>query len=327
MQTLRPIMDFDHYSAPVAKAIYFVLLQEIFKPLFDILQEKEVRNSKAINLIQALKSGRIQYVDGLFIGLLNSWISKELRGIGARYNKTRKAYSLDRAALPPDLIVAVSEANLIAKEKLKKVDDFLKAIEDRKLALPNLSPFFDKTFDGLNTQFQKTTGKLTGKDIEIPMSERVKEQITEAYTKNLDFYIDKWQKEQVLKLRLQVSKNVQAGFRAEKLIEQIQQEKKISYNKAKFLAKQETSLMVSKYRQIRYEEVGVRKYIWSTSKDERVRASHKVLQGRVFRFDQPPVTDLHTMQRNNPGEDFGCRCVAIPVLSTTEVMEGEYAKL
>ncbi len=324
MITLKPLYDFDSYSAPIAKAIYQMLFQEIFAPLFEILESSDSReNASTTALKQALTSGRLQYVDGFFIGSLTSKISKDLRGIGATFNKLKKAYKLDRSHLPPDLLAAISDANLIAKAKLKKVDDFLRAIEGRKLQLPELDPFFGNTITGLNKQFKSTTRKLTGKELEIPLAPRFAEQLKEAYVENLDLYINKWQEEQVLRLRQAVSKNVQQGFRAEKLIEQIQTEKGVSYNKAKFLAKQETSLMVSKYRQIRYEEVGVRKYIWSTSHDARVRHDHRLLQGKIFRFDQPPVTDLHTMARNNPGEDYGCRCVAIPVLSNMEVLTKE----
>lgn len=285
---------------------------------------REQMNGKTTSLIEALKSGRLQYVNGLFIGPVNASISRELRSIGAIYNKVKKAYKLDRGSLPPYLISVISDANLIAKEKLKKVDDFLKSIDGRKLALPELDPFFGNTISGLNKQFQSTTRKLTGQDIEIPLAERFKEQLAEGYTTNLDMYINNWQEEQVLRIKAKVSDNVQAGFRADRLITDIQAEKQVSYNKAKFLARQETSLMVSKYRQIRYEDVGVTKYQWSTSHDERVRPAHKALQGKIFRFDQPPVTDLHTMARNNPGEDYNCRCVAIPVLSNMEILEKQY---
>ncbi len=152
------------------------------------------------------------------------------------------------------------------------------------------------------------------------------EQLKDDYTENLDLYIQKWHDEQILRLRKKVSENVQQGFRAENLIADIQAEKKVSYNKAKFLAKQETSLMVSKYRQVRYEDAGINRYMWSTSRDQRVRHDHRELQGKIFRFDQPPVTDKNTGARNNPGEDFNCRCVAIPVLSTVNMLELETAK-
>ncbi len=326
MQQLKPIYDHDSYSAQITKVIYQTLYTEIFAPIIEMLKEDNQKvNASTTILKDALRSGRIQYVDGFFTGPLNARISKELREIGAKYNKTRKAFALNRSQLPQDVMVAISEGNIKAAELQRKVDDFLRAIESKKLALPNLDPFFGDTLDGLNKQFQRTSKQLTGESIEIPLRPDLMDELKDAYTANLNLYIDKWKDEQVLKLRQKVSQNVQAGFRAQRLVEDIQAQKGVSYNKAKFLARQETSLMVSKYRQIRYEDLGIRKYQWSTSHDERVRPAHKALQGKVFRFDQPPVTDLHTMARNNPGEDYNCRCVAIPVLSNYEVLEKNYA--
>ncbi|GAG93926.1 unnamed protein product, partial [marine sediment metagenome] len=71
---------------------------------------------------------------------------------------------------------------------------------------------------------------------------------------------------------------------------------------------------VSEYKQQRYLDIGITKYEWSTSNDERVRDDHKQLDGKIFSFKTPPVVDRRTGRRANPAEDFGCRCVAIPIL-------------
>jgi len=327
MKTLKPIYDRDAYSAPIAKEIYYALYLAIFAPLFQIMEGKPtVENASSRYLVQALRSGKLQYVNGFFIGQLNSNLSKELRGIGAVYNKVKKAYKLETGDLPQDVLLAITEGNIEAKAKLRQVEDFLKAVEGQKIKVGDLTPLFGKTLQGLDKQFETTTKKVTGKELGIPLRPELVEKLKDDYTENLDLYIQKWHDEQILRLRQKVSSNVQQGFRAENLIQDIQAEKKVSYNKAKFLAKQETSLMVSKYRQVRYEDAGVNKYMWSTSKDSRVRDAHRHLQGRIFRFDQPPVTDPATGARNNPGEDFNCRCVAIPVLSTVNMLEFDYAE-
>ena len=46
-------------------------------------------------------------------------------------------------------------------------------------------------------------------------------------------------------------------------------------------------------------------YIWETQNDNRVRSSHAERQGKVFCRKNPP-------EGGNPGEDYGCRCRAIP---------------
>ena len=46
-------------------------------------------------------------------------------------------------------------------------------------------------------------------------------------------------------------------------------------------------------------------YIWRTSGDNKVRASHAANNGKIFAWDNPPET-------GHPGEDYNCRCTAEP---------------
>jgi SPP1 gp7 family putative phage head morphogenesis protein len=52
----------------------------------------------------------------------------------------------------------------------------------------------------------------------------------------------------------------------------------------------------------------VEEYVWSTSRDERVRPSHSAKDGKRFKWNDPPSDTGH------PGNEIQCRCVAIPVL-------------
>lgn len=47
------------------------------------------------------------------------------------------------------------------------------------------------------------------------------------------------------------------------------------------------------------------RYVWRTQRDERVRPSHRVNDGRILSRSNPPDT-------GHPGEDYNCRCEAIP---------------
>lgn len=326
MQKLKPIYDHDKYSKEMETAIFKNLYYAIFSQLFQILNiPKSQQNAKTTQLEEALKTGKLKYQNGFFVGRLNAALSKQLRGIGATYNRTRKAYSLALANLPQDIKLAVREGQELARAQLRQVEDYLKAIEGRKLTPMELEPFFGSTVTALDKQFHTTTKRVTGADLEIPIADRLKDKLKKEYTENLQMYVQDWHDEQVLRLKKQVAKNVSEGFRAEKLVDSIVAERGVTWRKAQFLARQETSLMVSKYRQIRYEEIGIQKYQWSTSHDLRVRHDHRELNGRIFRYDEPPITDKSTGARNNPGEDYNCRCVAIPVLTTRDVLEREYA--
>lgn len=325
MNTLKPIYDYDSYSNPIAQVIYSALYHDLFAPLLEIFAPSK-ENAKAGALVSAIRSGRLHYDGRFFSGALNVAITKELRGIGAVYNKTRKAYALETSSLPQDILIAIRDAQEAVKDQQRKVEEFLAKAKTQKMPKLDFSPFFNKTVDGLDKQFHITTKNVTGKDLEVPLADYLKKDLKEQYTDSLDLYIQGWRDEQITRLREKVTKNVAQGYRAESLVNVIQAEKGVTLAKAKFLAKQETSLMTSKYRELRYKDIGLDRYRWSTSHDGRVRKDHRHLQGKVFSYNEPPITNQATGARNNPGEDFGCRCVAIPVIELGKLVENEYAR-
>jgi len=77
--------------------------------------------------------------------------------------------------------------------------------------------------------------------------------------------------------------------------------------RAKLIARDQVSKLNGQVTQERQKSLGVDKYIWRTSLDERVRDTHLILEGRTFSWDDPPDV-------GHPGEDFQCRCTAEPVL-------------
>lgn len=60
--------------------------------------------------------------------------------------------------------------------------------------------------------------------------------------------------------------------------------------------------------QARQEAAGCEEYVWRTMRDDRVRPTHVANEGRVFRYDSPPVIT------GAPGHDINCRCIALGVL-------------
>lgn len=58
---------------------------------------------------------------------------------------------------------------------------------------------------------------------------------------------------------------------------------------------------------------GIEKYRWETSRDERVRSEHRVLDGQIFSWDKPPISTKNGA-RYHPRQGFNCRCDAIPII-------------
>ena len=92
------------------------------------------------------------------------------------------------------------------------------------------------------------------------------------------------------------------------LAAQIKDLGKTTEKRAMFIARDQSSKLNAALTQARHEDVGIKKYMWSTSLDERVRDSHADKEGLVFEYANPPADTGH------PGHDFNCRCVQIPVL-------------
>lgn len=81
---------------------------------------------------------------------------------------------------------------------------------------------------------------------------------------------------------------------------------------ARFIARDQMAKLNSELTRMQQEDAGVSQYTWSDSGDGRVRQRHKELNGKVFRWDNPPIVDKKTGRRCHPGQDYRCRCCAIP---------------
>jgi SPP1 gp7 family putative phage head morphogenesis protein len=191
-----------------------------------------------------------------------------------------------------------------------------------------------KTVDSMEAGF-KTVAKAL--EVQPELDARSREKLASEYSDNLKLYIQKFADQEIFSLREAVEENAREGYRFDKLIPKIKQRYGVSVRKAKFLARNETSIFMSKYHEQRYGEAGITDYIWSTSHDARVRpalfltpneraesGNHRVLDGRTFSFSNPPVVDPPTGRKANPGQDYNCRCVAIPVLGDKPAARKEY---
>lgn len=104
------------------------------------------------------------------------------------------------------------------------------------------------------------------------------------------------------------------GVRVEEVRQKIEARLGVVRSRAALIARDQTLKLYAKIQRERQQQAGIAEYVWSTSEDERVRHSHADLEGLTFRWDDPPIVDWQTMRRCHPGEDFQCRCAAIPVL-------------
>lgn len=104
-----------------------------------------------------------------------------------------------------------------------------------------------------------------------------------------------------------------AGKTAAEIGRQIQASYNVSKSHARFIARDQMAKLNARITQQQQTDAGITEYVWRTVGDGRVRESHRHLNGKRFKYNDPPVVDPKTGRRANPGEDYQCRCVALPV--------------
>lgn len=308
---LKPIIFRPEFYKDIEAEIERIFNRLIYDPIRAALREVniEILNSKD-PIAEAIKSRRINFQEGKFYGEFSAKISKRFRELGGKFNRVSKTWELPNA-LPPDVSVAIAQIRSVDMAVKAQVISALDAVQvDNVISNSDIPKLYDATITAIDDDFTSAVSNIS---IPPKLTPAMKKVIADEWGQNLELYIKSWADENILKLREIVQTNTFNGQRAENLIGLIQDNYGTSKAKAKFLARQETSLLMAKMRETRYKSIGVTKYKWSTSHDERVRTMHKELDNKIFSFDSPPITNKNG-DRNNPGEDFGCRCVAIPIL-------------
>jgi len=98
-----------------------------------------------------------------------------------------------------------------------------------------------------------------------------------------------------------------AGTRFESLAEYISQRFQVAESSAARIARDQVGKLNGQLTGLRQANLGVKEYVWETSKDERVRDSHAAKQGQTFKWNDPPADTGH------PGEDINCFPEGTPV--------------
>lgn len=385
---LRPIIkEHDHLFLEIEKRIIKVFQTEIYRPLIHVLasqmgvKRRKISNSSE-NLKDALDSGRITYSRGAFRGKFNTYLTKELKAIGAVWDAKTSSFKLKMEEIPYALQIVIGSSSVAFTGKLAvlakvlsqvdpekisekifveapiratldEVDDtFRKSIKAipkpsrkrRKGSNPNLpiaspsippspSPLgitegFKNPYDAVMEKAFGNTGvsQKTPQGITVSpkLTKEQRAEIASEYQDNIRRSIKGFSIEQVKSLREKIELSARAGNRYESLIKVLETEYGLTTSRAKFIARQETNLFLASFKKARYTSVGSEKYIWGcvkmphdTSPDHHtlgnVRYYHGILEGSTQRWDNPPPTDAKG-NKNNPLEDYNCRCFAIPLI-------------
>ena len=81
------------------------------------------------------------------------------------------------------------------------------------------------------------------------------------------------------------------------------------------LARDQTTKSIGQFTELRQKQIGIEKYRWSASDDNRVRLTHQINDGDIFEWANPPAIT------GPPGWDIQCRCVAVAIIPDKTAQE------
>jgi SPP1 gp7 family putative phage head morphogenesis protein len=318
VKTLRPIeidrTDFEKIEDMIAKIfkeqIYVPLIKEL-KPY--ISSTRLNSNEPTYALLRAIQDGQVSFYRGHFKGRFTARISKDLVRLGAKWDAKAVGYKIPLSKLGMDVRNAISVSGAKFNQVTEKIDKFLLTLKPEEIAQQlNVGRVLDATIWKLGMDLKETLKAIS---VQPDFTPDQLKKIHEDYNLNMRRYIQKWTEDEIIELRAKIAENVYSGRRYEGIAEEIMHSYGVSENKAKFLARQETSLYMAQIKKARYIDAGIKKYRWKCSHDgHTIRHDHKILDNTIQRYDSPPVTNLRSGARNNPGEDFNCYCMDEPIV-------------
>lgn len=154
----------------------------------------------------------------------------------------------------------------------------------------------------LNRQVRAALG------VDVFIADRKLQMMVENFVNSNVGLIRKLSDEMSGRIETSVLRAVQTATPWNEYAQQLQDEFGFAESRAKLIARDQIGKFYGQTNATRQQELGVTKFVWRTSEDERVRPEHEELDGETFSYDDPPSEGL-------PGEPIQCRCTAEPDFS------------
>ena len=327
----------EKYYKQIEKELDFYFYDFYWKDILGAVKEAERFYNTNSALIAAIRKGSVHYESGKFTGKFNAAISRELRKF-SKYDGRSKSWS----GIPPSNVTAAAAvANSRGEQLAGRIKTLIDEIPARvEAAVENLKYSIDAPLFSVSTEAGKDLNTL---GISVDMTPELSQRLMDDYTNNQNLNIKNWTPEQTGRLRAMIEQNALSGYNRLELQQLIASEYGTTMAKAKFLARQETSLFVAEVRNERYDDAGIKWYRWSTSMDIRVvgtpgglypeggpgHGNHYVMQGKICKLNDPTVyadslADARKglwkskasigADNTHPGQAYNDRCVMIPVI-------------
>lgn len=170
----------------------------------------------------------------------------------------------------------------------QSVDTFAANNFDRQLrAVAGVSPF-------VNTSWLPNTLDLFAR-----------QNVTLIKTVHEDYFKD---------IEVVVVKGLEEGKTAKQIAKEISERTGVTERRANLIARDQVASLNSNLAAKRATELGVTRFRWQTSEDERVRASHSAVNQKIYTYEKGAEVD--GVSGVLPGRPINCRCTATPIISS-----------
>lgn len=170
-------------------------------------------------------------------------------------------------------------------------------------------------------EWRKTVKRVLGIDLltDYYSGDFYKDTIPKWISDNVDL-ITSIPSESLSAMKELVYKSYMSGRTTKDIIREIQHQYGVDKSKARLLARDQVAKLNADISEKQQKDAGSKEYTWRCVKDSRTRPCHRELDGKVFRWDKPPEmwyvkkngSKVMTGRRCHPGQDYQCRCVALP---------------
>jgi SPP1 gp7 family putative phage head morphogenesis protein len=116
-----------------------------------------------------------------------------------------------------------------------------------------------------------------------------------------------------------VMRSITTGNGMQDLVPFLQKHKGITLRRARMISQDQTKKLFSGLSKARMEKANIREYEWlHTSGSRHPRKLHISMNGKVYKYADPPIIDEKTGERGIPGQAINCACRMRPILKFSE---------
>jgi len=281
----------------VRDEIMYAFEEILFDPLREITGVEIIYNSTGLDSIKKdIMSGNVIFKDGKLLGKFSSDSLKYLNDF---------KYQGGYIVTDPELLSMLAMLSVSFQKSKESALQFINTFEKIDLGL---SP---TPFDNLIDDVIKDARKNVNETVLVKTDNQKKDFFVATEKRGIDYL-----SLILLKLGNDLIRSDNYKYMKSSLDLRYSQTKR----KTMVIADDGGFYFGSEARRHFYISQGIEFFEWKTWGDGKVRPSHTVLNGDIFKYNDPPIVDG---EARLPGEDYGCRCVDLPIKKVPKIEGGK----